>query len=392
QDIDFEFNAVFDPSKWIRQGKHYKDVPLHVSQALLEHLKPPADFTAHFPGVNMPVAQFVHLSLPAQSSSLVTIKADSWFSMQKPTNLSTEALWNILWQRSIPPRDVVTQLRQQVGQHWFDGALAIRDPRYRKSEIYLPLWVLGVYKVFLDLEEKQDLWKTSLRSLQSTLQRRPNVRSEFQTPDSVVGGIGWATVTEHGSFTFPTHRFALLLQPRMLHDEFTQAMVTHIRERLNKMPELYKKHHICGSRAYVLLDQLYDKKQLLLDSNLPGTLRKIEDKVRDNPHLIVWLPILRREHEQTLRIDFKTEVIAYGDSIPDFGPPTRIIKSVQLWLKTRFRRNFVFRDARVPSGIQKDCISCIPAAMNTICAEVFGDRLWDHDERELDRLRWFKIL
>lgn len=75
------------------------------------------------------------------------------------------------------------------------------------------------------------------------------------------------------------------------------------------------------------------------------------------------------------------------------GPPKEVLADTQKWLHARFP-GVVFKNLgnALSHGEQKDSISCIPATMNTISHGIFGDALWTHENRFLDRIVWFMRL
>ncbi|KAF7300831.1 hypothetical protein MKEN_01309000 [Mycena kentingensis (nom. inval.)] len=389
-DLDSLLAIPFLEHEFIGVGKKYtpKTVPPHVSSELNCRLQPPDSFTANYPPKDLPITTFIAHKLPALSSSLVSIKAAEWFSTAPPTNITPEQLWAVVEQRVLPPQALITQLREAAGQRWFDGAKSIRDPRY-KSEVFLPLWIVGAYKQLADMLQQQSLWRDAARTVAGYIVRQKPVADAFSSLADVFGTLGWASDTTHGAFIFPAFTFVPLLRSVPLSDEITQAMVNDLRERLAEQPELEKQHYICGSRLYVVLDQLKTKSRLLTDEGLPLRLKEIEERVRRNPELVVWIPLLRNKHEEVIRVDFKRKTIAYGDSIKDFAPPKNLLSSVQTWVKKRFGLSFEIKGRALRSGQQQDSFSCIPAAINMIAAAIFGDDLWTPEKREVDRVRWF---
>lgn len=85
--------------------------------------------------------------------------------------------------------------------------------------------------------------------------------------------------------------------------------------------------------------------------------------------------------------------LSAGDTLESMGPPTEVLADTQKWLHARFPGT-VFKDLgnTLSHGKQKDSISCIPATMNTISHGIFGDALWTHENRFLDRIEWFMRL
>ncbi|KAJ7922561.1 hypothetical protein B0H13DRAFT_1865742 [Mycena leptocephala] len=59
--INLETDVRFDPSKWIRVGKIYKDVPVEVSDAFTDTRKLPPELQATLPGPTLSVTEFLEL-------------------------------------------------------------------------------------------------------------------------------------------------------------------------------------------------------------------------------------------------------------------------------------------------------------------------------------------
>ena len=78
--------------------------------------------------------------------------------------------------------------------------------------------------------------------------------------------------------------------------------------------------------------------------------------------------------------------------MPTFPAPHKVIRDLQVWLKSVFGHTFADKGNSLEHGIQADAISCIPAAINTIAHGIFGDPLWTPEDRFLDRMKWFHLL
>ncbi|KAJ7194070.1 hypothetical protein GGX14DRAFT_587166 [Mycena pura] len=396
QVMDLELESHFDPTQWLKCGKIYSDVPHYVRDEFLQLLKPPEVIIQRYPAPNMPVPDFTQLVFPDQSNALVYPAPALWFQSERPTNLDLESVWNALVQQPIPPAKLITELRGKAGQAWLDGALSIRNPGLR-SEAYLPFWVLGVYKKYSELHQAQLLWQTTIDHVGRWINQNPRIKEQHPTVASVLGQVGWAAETTHGSFTLENHRFATLLQPVMLHDEESQCMTQWIRERVASDPRVASQHHVCGSRFYLVFEGLSPASKLLTDADLARGFADIEIQRRADPDIVVWVPIFRDAgnrvgHEQLMRVDFRAETVGYGDSIPTYPAPAKVIRGAQTWYKKRFGRSLKNVGRSVVSGTQKDSISCILTAMNMMNAAIFGDPLWEPEKWQLDRISWFKIL
>ena len=152
--LDLAAVPSFIKSEWIGIGKKYPttDTPLEVVWARAELLKIPETQAGHLPSPNIPITQFLHIQFPPQSSEIITVKPQAWFSNDTPTT-------NIgfLMKRPIPPRQFLLKLEGAMGQAWFDGAKSILDTRFNNSQDRLPLWVISFWKTIADMVAKQNV-------------------------------------------------------------------------------------------------------------------------------------------------------------------------------------------------------------------------------------------
>src|ERR1700720_2359099 len=84
EDILAKEAMVFDPSLWIGCQKKYKDVPLHVINALRQLRQIPKAILSLLPPLEMLILDFIGLELPHQSAELVMVKIDRCFSSEAP--------------------------------------------------------------------------------------------------------------------------------------------------------------------------------------------------------------------------------------------------------------------------------------------------------------------
>lgn len=310
-----QLSAVFDPTKWLGRGKLYKDVPLHVCLARYEVLTPPPDILAHFPSPDMPILDFITFKLPTLqvSYSLNTYKTDAWFSRNSPTTSTTEA-WDIISRRPIPSRAILDSLDNAFGQQWFNGAKSIVDPRY-KNTFRLPLWVLGLWRRISTIVGIQAEWINCKVFVEKAI-RDPIVSSHYPTVASVLGARAWNTEVAYGGNAFPTHKFGLLLQDRQLCDDIAQSMVAFLQHRLTENEDLQAQHCLAASRFYKVLE-VAAKGNRYSDGRLPSSLKYVEDLIRINPSLKLWIPVLHRSHEVAVLVNFQTKTIEYGMHVPE---------------------------------------------------------------------------
>ena len=113
---------VFETQEWIGVRKKYilSDIPLHVHFQKEQQLIIPSTYLIHFPAVNLPVTEFIELTLPTQSTEIITTSTKVWFSKDPPHFNTAEFLT-----RPTPPKAFLDSLTNSFGQAWLDGSLSI---------------------------------------------------------------------------------------------------------------------------------------------------------------------------------------------------------------------------------------------------------------------------
>lgn len=308
---DLDDNSCFNPRQWIGQGKQYKDVPLVVVYARSKVLTIPPDAQEKLPRPDLPIVQFVCLQLPNQSASLNTFPLEQWFSTETPSNKNGTDIYAVISRRSIPSLATLDQLEGAFGQKWFDGAQSICDPRYNRGSEKFPLWVLELWKAIRRLKRAQDDWRDAFACVSHWI-KQPSVFERFPTAESVFGSCGWASEVHHGGTEFVAWKFTQLLQNAQLNDDITQAMTYQLQCRLADNDEQSQKHFIAASRFYQVLNIASTRQKYKNGSQLPSSLRFMEQAIQNNPKLKVWFAVLHRNHEVAICIDFEKRTIAYG--------------------------------------------------------------------------------
>ncbi|KAL0562918.1 hypothetical protein V5O48_019160, partial [Marasmius crinis-equi] len=351
----------------------------------------PDSLKSLLPSPEIPVNDFIVLNLPEQSESLVSYPAPKWFCSEAPSSTLDGALiFDIVSKKSIPPTNTLTTLRDAIGQEWLDGAKLVIDPRF-KSRRPLPLWVVTLWRMLADIKDKQETWKDAQHFVAMEVSKR-NVHPHYPTVESVLGDVPWNGEVQSGTFMFPTHRFSQLLRPDQLCDDITQAMTAVLQEQCKGDDGSHRGNMIAASRFYSAIQVAVERNRLGDGKKLPQLLKAVEDATSRNPKLKLWFPVLYRSHEIVVCVDFGKNVVIYGDSIAVMPPPTLVMNTIQKWLKARYKKTFGFEGNQLPHGDQEDAISCIPCTVNTISHGVFGDQIWTHELRFVDRFRWFRRL
>ncbi|KAJ3920095.1 hypothetical protein F5877DRAFT_38885 [Lentinula edodes] len=389
-DIGEEERIVFDPSVWIHKGKTWDNPPLHVFHARDTAFELPLQMKKLLPAPDLPIVDFLQLKFPIQSHSLNIYSLDSWFSHDSP-DTSDQACVDMLWRRSIPSVELLKDLRVARGQKWLDGAKSIRDPRYNRGNDLFPLWALTLWQTLGEMGDDQEQWKLGLETIR---QDTVTAAHGFTTAARIFGQRGWNSDVRSGRFVFSSLTFLSLLCPTMINDDVTQAMTYHLQCRMEEDCNVNsKKHFLAASRFASVLKAAAGKGTYTSKKALPQSLLDIEELVEENPkiHTIAYGE-LNGLDSIGLRNKSLIHQMYVGDSLKIMPPPKEVIKNVQKWLQARFGGTFREEGNTITHGDQCDSISCIPITMNTIAHGIFGDSIWIHENRFLDRLWWFQQL
>jgi hypothetical protein len=138
----------FNPAFGVRKNKIFPQRGAHfeVHAALEETLKLPSTHASLIPGPDLPISDFLELSFPKISSTLLFSTSESWFSNDAPTT-SVDCLLS----QPIPPLRFLDDLSKAVGQAWLDSHTSIIDPWYNDGQDRLLLWAPTVNVSGLEL-------------------------------------------------------------------------------------------------------------------------------------------------------------------------------------------------------------------------------------------------
>jgi hypothetical protein len=103
---DIDTIPPFIPADWIGAGKKFtSDLPQHILAEKQRQLNIPECYSTHFPPPTVPVAQFIELKLPVQSTEIIMTSTTLWFS-KEPARDNIRILLN----RPIPPTEFLIDL------------------------------------------------------------------------------------------------------------------------------------------------------------------------------------------------------------------------------------------------------------------------------------------
>ncbi|KAJ7205209.1 hypothetical protein GGX14DRAFT_368089 [Mycena pura] len=381
--IDLSPDGVFLPKDWIGRQKKWDDAPGFVREACSACTEPPSFILDTFPDINLPVSDFLNLSLPVQSNALNLHALSTWFTKNPPTQNTSIQHVALIRDRTIPPRVTLLALECALGQFWLDGCQGITDPRYGGT-VVLPLWILTVWRHWSNtVMIKRDwakamAWIERVRLNSHVVKTFPHLAGIFQTR-------AWCSTIRAGGQEYYSHDFAQLLSSQMVSEDMAEVLVSKVQQRLKEDPTKQEAHFICASRFNQVL-ALYEERK---GKRLPTSLQEVEDWVKSHPKGIVWFVALLNNHEFAFKVDFMAKTVAYGDGIRGYPEPKSTIRHIMYWLQRRFEGSFKTLGKTLAHGVQKDSISCIPIAVNAVTHAIFQDTLWTPVNREVHRIQLF---
>ena len=296
--VDLTLRVEFHHSTWIGTGKQFSDsLPQVVYDKKREILKVPDPFLTRLPAPATPIHDFIHHPLPLQSSSLSFHQTTEWFSTDTPLTHP-----EVLLTRPIPPEKVLNNLDIAIGQMWFDGVTSIVDPRFNNGAERFPFWVLSLWRKMQKMIEYQELWKSSIRWLESVTHSGDVVEAK-----DLIKNLPWGKSLRFGAAT--TLEFAGFLGMSWLSDTQIDMMVGELQNRM-RVGECAKGAVIEPLAFYWELVSIGKGWKDPLTS--PYLLR-LASQVQDGATTI-WFPInINNNHWIAGRIDFEDHTFAFGE-------------------------------------------------------------------------------
>ena len=232
---------IFETQEWIGVGKKYtlSNIPLHVHFQKEWQLIIPKTYLIHFPAVNLPVTEFIEITLPTQSTEVIMTSTKVWFSKDPPhVNMAG------FLTRPTPPKVFLDSLTNSFGQAWLDGSLSIVDQRYNDSRDHLPLWVLAFWQKMAGVVEKQVLWERScwwLDSEDTKARGKDDISEKIQLARTQLSSLGWDIPMQYQRGMVSSSVVSTLLGTAWLGDEHVDIMMEELAARLALYPELASK-------------------------------------------------------------------------------------------------------------------------------------------------------
>ncbi|KAJ7034214.1 hypothetical protein C8F04DRAFT_1350091 [Mycena alexandri] len=384
-DVDFDDDdRPFVPADWIGKGKEYSSVPLEVLNAKHAAFTPTAQMAAMIPDGNLPVIEFAAQVLPHISSELVYGESQLWFSEDEP---STDI--SVLRGRSIPPIAVLKLLSKKSGQAWLSGAKSVADPRFNEGEDRFSLSTVSYWWTMAEIIEEQGLWKRGIQWLDNECRKDvdgetklviDNVREELKT-------LGWKVPLTYCRGTASTMDLAQFLSTVWLKTNNIDIMMEDLAARVASDPEL-KDKVIVAPLAFS--DTILGVKKGAYEKQ--GLLRRYEREIRDEGKERIIFPVnIGNKHWVAGEMDFNTQMIGFGDSMPTlFAPPHKLIKGLQNWGEKRLENTFQWNYDALEHGVQRDGFSCGIVMGNTVERRLYPTTpIWIPRAAVVARLRYF---
>jgi hypothetical protein len=308
EDIHVEDSLVFNPARWIRCQKQYKDVPLHVCNALVALRQMPDSIEHLLPVPELSVTDFIGLELPSQSAELITTKVNQWFSFDAPQeNVQT------FLRRSIPPLDFINKLENNNGQAWFDGKISIVDPRFTGSNNRLPFWFSTYWRRMATIIKAQRDWREAKGWIQRETEKL-GLPGPLPSQQELFALVGWnvplaRTVTKIAGMT--TYTLSQFLSNRWLDQEAMELMISHLQKRLQQDPVRSKKNKIASCQFFELLIDAANT-NCYGNTTISSSLHNIEIQVEREGLRHLYIPVFGNHHEVVAYVDFDEMKVGYG--------------------------------------------------------------------------------
>ncbi|KAM6495644.1 hypothetical protein JOM56_008350 [Amanita muscaria] len=388
--LDLDALPTLEVADWIGVGKKYNPstIPLYVLFEKQNQLTVPASHSNYFSSPTLPVQRFIELSLPIQSTEIITLSSKIWFSMDSPCD-DIRYLAN----RPIPSSDFLKALADQFGQAWFDGAQSIIDWRYNDGRERFPLWALGYWQKMAEEVEKQTLWKRSCRWLQ-TESAKPHKTEELPhlitTAQGTLTHLGWDVSLQYQHGAVSSSTLSALLSTAWLSDEHINMMVEEFTGRLKNISHLASRI-IIAPLAFALQINSAAKRNSYTKQDAPLLYRYQQLMLAG--FCQIYFPLnVNGNHWIAGIVDVEKRYVGYGDPLfGQYGAPTKFMRNLLKWLNT-IGVNCTIQGDCLNHGAQRDWFSCGIIFANTISHAVFGDTLWTPQRAVSGRIQWFLTL
>ena len=305
---DIDTLPPFIRTDWISTGKRFtSNLPQHVLAEKQRLLKIPEHYSTHFPPPTVPVAQFIELNLPVQSTEIIMTSTSLWFS-KEPAHDNIRILLN----RPIPSTEFLTDLDGAFGQAWLDGAQSIVDWRYNDGRERFPLWVMSLWKKTGEIIKQQSLWKRGCHWLHAEKQKskHENMSYQISMAEQALAGLGWDVALHYQRGAVSSSVLSNFLSTTWLNDEHINMMLEELATTLAKIPVLASQT-VIAPLAFTV--QINDKaKNKSYTKQNAGLLYKYQQHIAGGIRRIYFPININGNHWIAGVVDIENHFVGYG--------------------------------------------------------------------------------
>ncbi|KAJ7754214.1 hypothetical protein DFH07DRAFT_959911 [Mycena maculata] len=356
---DEHYERTWVAAHWIGCGREY-------------HNNPPVVEAANLPDKNMSIAQLLVFEVPPIEDPM---DDDTEWFLTEPASPDVRELVPLL---SIPSRDVVQHLLNELGQAWFDGKQSLHTSI--NPEVALPFWVLTYWLVILDAAEAKDRWIAASIWSDKVGKTREELGMKRAVKDL------WKKIAWHGNLpgfgsSLPVLDLAGFFSQDYLAGNLVDAMMRLLSVRLAESAGPVSNSTLVVDTPFAqYIELLHPDLDGIRPDNISPSALKYLDKYGswfqspDHTHLYFFLHRPPR-HWTACEIDFKSKHIRYGDSLR-WKRPQDFFDALDSFVAEQFAgAKFIVTDD-LRYAYQTDGYNCPIIAVNTVAHNVLGDALW----------------
>lgn len=305
---DIDNLPPFTRADWIGTGKTFTfDLPQHVLAEKQRQLNLPESYSTHFPPPTVPVAQFIELKLPIQSTEIIMTSTALWFS-KEPARDNIQIIFN----RPIPSAEFLTNLDGALGQEWLDGAQSIVDCRYNDGRERFPLWTMSLWKKMGDLVKQQSLWKRGFHWLhvEKTKSKHENMSYQISMAEEALASLGWNVALHYQRGAVSSSILSSFLSTAWLNDEHINMMLEELATTLAKIPILASQT-IIAPLAFTVEINATAKNKSYTKQNA-GLLYKYQQRIAAGIRRIYFPINVNGNHWIAGIVDIENRFVGYG--------------------------------------------------------------------------------
>jgi hypothetical protein len=306
---DIDTLPPFSPSDWIGTGKTFTPaLPQQILAKIQRQLAIPENHSTCFPSSTVPVAQFIELKLPFQSTEIITTSAAVWFSKEP----ASDDIIRILSNRPVPSKEFLADLNGALGQAWLDGAQSIVDWRYNDGRERFPLWVMAFWQKMADIIGQQSLWKRSFRWLhaENAKSKHRNTSHQISMAEQVLAYLGWDVTLRYQRGAVSSSILSGFLSSAWMNDEHINMMLEDLAKTLEDVPVLASKI-IIAPLAFTIQVNNTAKNTSYTRQNA-GLLYKYQQKIAAGIRRIYFPINVNGNHWVAGVVDVENRLVGYG--------------------------------------------------------------------------------